>query len=482
MQSQSKPFSEQTANETDYNTSFLFHKGHECKVRVIHNPDATTTGFICFTEKYDGNSTKQSIDAVMKIDLTSLDRLIKKFWNSGTEQPVHGRDYGEFKITTNYISSIVHKNFRLKMGVTHYQNGTVIGYFGNGVTLDLTDLDRIITFYKDDVTIHESGSKSDTEKTEKKVERILGKNPETGYNVIASMGSYGPMLTMARSEKQSENAFAPIKSSLTIETITLEQALQILKYPKILGVHNKENVVLKSGKHSFYVMLGNMGATIPEDVDPDDITLEHALEYFEPNRVSDNKESDNKEKEDTYDASLDEENYLNLLDQFKEYNTGFPDMEDYSITQIQNIKTFLGNARDTDLLGIYIKAVRATSEWFDDVEQDKESALPDLAHVLKPYVAEISKLNGEIHFGMVSGLDQIFFGVKHAGYWRQAYDEPKVGTLITEGFMVAEHGLSTMRMNSFNCHHAAIIAFCEERESAMKKYVKMVVKVLDELK
>lgn len=115
---------------------------------------------------------------------------------------------------------------------------------------------------------------------EKKTTRVLGKNPETGYEVIASMGFHGPMLTMARSEKKSENATAPIKLPLTLEKITLKQALKILKYPMILGLKGKKNVELKTGKHGYYVTCGKNSANIPADVDPDEIDLDVALEYL----------------------------------------------------------------------------------------------------------------------------------------------------------------------------------------------------------
>lgn len=116
--------------------------------------------------------------------------------------------------------------------------------------------------------------------TEKKATRVLGKNPETGYEVTASMGFHGPMLTMPRSEKKSENATAPIKLPHTLEKITLKQALKILKYPMILGLNGKKNVELKTGKHGYYVTCGKNSANIPADVDPDQIDLDVALEYL----------------------------------------------------------------------------------------------------------------------------------------------------------------------------------------------------------
>jgi DNA topoisomerase-1 len=116
--------------------------------------------------------------------------------------------------------------------------------------------------------------------TEKKVQRIVGKHPETGYEIIASIGYHGPILTMARSEKKTENAIVPIKPPYTIENITLKQAIAVLKYPKILGTHEKKFVELKTGKHGYYITFGTASVNIPDDINPDDITLETAIEYL----------------------------------------------------------------------------------------------------------------------------------------------------------------------------------------------------------
>jgi DNA topoisomerase-1 len=129
---------------------------------------------------------------------------------------------------------------------------------------------------------------------EKKMERLLGSHPETGYPITASMGRHGPMLTMARSKKKTDRAIAPIKSPQTIETITLQQAVEILKYPKILGVHEKKNVELKTGSYGFYVTCGKEGANIPAGVDPDDIDLAIALKYL------DDKKNQMQEKHSKY--------------------------------------------------------------------------------------------------------------------------------------------------------------------------------------
>lgn len=124
----------------------------------------------------------------------------------------------------------------------------------------------------------------DTLNEEKKIERIIGKNPETGYDIIASMGAYGPILTMARSEKKTENAIAPIKSPYKLDDITLADALNILKYPKILGEYKRELVELKKGKHGFYVTMGKEGANIEDGIDPNSITFDFAVNILNNRR------------------------------------------------------------------------------------------------------------------------------------------------------------------------------------------------------
>jgi len=129
---------------------------------------------------------------------------------------------------------------------------------------------------------------------EKKIERILGNNPETGYEIVASMGPYGPMLSMARSEKKSEKATAPIRTPYTLDTITLEEALNILKYPKILGIHKRKNVELKKGKHGFYITMGKENTNISDDIEPDNITLQYALD------ILNNKREEKQNRIDSY--------------------------------------------------------------------------------------------------------------------------------------------------------------------------------------
>jgi DNA topoisomerase-1 len=120
---------------------------------------------------------------------------------------------------------------------------------------------------------------------EKKKERVLGTHPEYGTDVVAAMGYYGPMLSYDRvgEGKKKDMVTAPLKKPYKIESVTLKTALEILKYPKLLGDHPKTGkpVELKTGKFGPYVVHGKESANLAEDADPDLLTLEEALQLIE---------------------------------------------------------------------------------------------------------------------------------------------------------------------------------------------------------
>jgi DNA topoisomerase-1 len=189
------------------------------------------------------------------------------------------------------------------------------------------------------------------EKVESKDKRVIGNNPETGYEVIACIGKYGPMLKMARSENKKDIAYAPIKSPYTIEDITLEQALEILKYPKILGTHKKKSVELKKGLYGFYVAMGKDTGTVPKHTDIDKITLKEALKYIQ-------------EKKDSIKTRTDKYLYYKKEND-KEYivNTGkYGDNNKYIMIRDTKKKTtkpiFLPYPNDTPIEKITIKKIK----------------------------------------------------------------------------------------------------------------------------
>ena len=92
-----------------------------------------------------------------------------------------------------------------------------------------------------------------------KYEKILGKYPGSNEDVIATVGKYGPMLKLSDTEYKK----GPIKKPLTLETITLKQAIDILEYPKLLGKIKNSTVMLKCGEFGFYAEVGKKRIQVP---------------------------------------------------------------------------------------------------------------------------------------------------------------------------------------------------------------------------
>lgn len=113
-------------------------------------------------------------------------------------------------------------------------------------------------------------------------ERQLGDDPVSGEPIIARMGKFGPMVQIGKTDDETKKArFAKLRPTQSIETITLEEALDLFKLPRILGTGaDGKDVKASVGKFGPYVQLDKLFVSIPKDKDPYTITLEEALELI----------------------------------------------------------------------------------------------------------------------------------------------------------------------------------------------------------
>lgn len=112
-------------------------------------------------------------------------------------------------------------------------------------------------------------------------ERILGEDPETGKPVSARMGRYGPMVQLGSSTDEEKPRFAKLKASQSIETISLEEALELLKLPYTLGEYNGMEVSVNIGRFGPYVKYGEQFVSIPRGEEISDVDLNRAIEIIE---------------------------------------------------------------------------------------------------------------------------------------------------------------------------------------------------------
>lgn len=124
------------------------------------------------------------------------------------------------------------------------------------------------------------------EKTEHRVgERELGVDPKSGKPVSVKIGRFGPVVQMGTPSDDEKPQFANLTKGQSIETITLEEALELFKLPRTLGELEGQVVKANVGRFGPYVQLGKLFVSIPKGEDPMDITLERAAELIQEKRL-----------------------------------------------------------------------------------------------------------------------------------------------------------------------------------------------------
>lgn len=108
-------------------------------------------------------------------------------------------------------------------------------------------------------------------------ERILGTDPDSGKPIVARIGRFGPMIQIGQAEDEEKPRFASLRPQQSIETITLEEALDLFKLPKSLGTHEGQEVSVNVGRFGPYVKFGEQFVSIPRGEEPLDMELDRAI-------------------------------------------------------------------------------------------------------------------------------------------------------------------------------------------------------------
>jgi DNA topoisomerase-1 len=125
-----------------------------------------------------------------------------------------------------------------------------------------------------------SEAKDKVKKIGSSSDKLLGEN-QAGLQVYTGSGKYGPYVKIQDEEDTKKWKYAPLKDK-DINEVTLEEALEILEYPKTLGKIGKSSVTLNKGQYGLYVKYGDKNISIKDtDVEPNDIDLEYAKQLIE---------------------------------------------------------------------------------------------------------------------------------------------------------------------------------------------------------
>ena len=139
-------------------------------------------------------------------------------------------------------------------------------------------------FYKD----FHPHVKDVAENAEREVgERILGTDPKTGKPVSVRLGRYGAMVQIGTVEDEEKPQFASLGPDQNLETITFEEAMDLFKLPRELGVYEDEKVEVNNGRYGPYVRWGKKFISLPKGKDPLDVEMDEAVVYIKEKQKAD---------------------------------------------------------------------------------------------------------------------------------------------------------------------------------------------------
>uniref|UniRef100_A0AB33IR71 DNA topoisomerase 1 n=1 Tax=Prevotella sp. GTC17253 TaxID=3236793 RepID=A0AB33IR71_9BACT len=112
-------------------------------------------------------------------------------------------------------------------------------------------------------------------------ERELGIDPKSGKPVFVKIGRFGPMVQIGSAEDDEKPRFSQLPTDKSMETITLEEALELFKLPRTVGEYEGTDVVIGSGRFGPYIMHNKKYVSLPKGEDPMTVTLETAVKLIQ---------------------------------------------------------------------------------------------------------------------------------------------------------------------------------------------------------
>ena len=120
-------------------------------------------------------------------------------------------------------------------------------------------------------------------------ERQLGTDPKSGRPVFVKIGRFGPVVQIGSADDAEKPLFAQIPSDKSIETITLEETLDLFKLPRTVGEFEGSPVVIGNGRFGPYILHDKKYTSLPKDTDPMAITLDESIALIREKREQDQK-------------------------------------------------------------------------------------------------------------------------------------------------------------------------------------------------
>lgn len=112
-------------------------------------------------------------------------------------------------------------------------------------------------------------------------EREIGIDPKSGKPVFVKIGRFGPVVQIGSADDAEKPRFAQMPKDKTMDSLTLEEALELFRLPRELGEYEGEKIVIGMGRFGAYVLYNKQYVSLPKDADPLTITLDEAIVLIE---------------------------------------------------------------------------------------------------------------------------------------------------------------------------------------------------------
>ena len=117
-------------------------------------------------------------------------------------------------------------------------------------------------------------------------ERVLGVDPKSGKQVSVKIGRFGPVAQIGSAEDDEKPRFAQLMKGQSLESVTLDEVIELFRLPRTLGDYEGEPVIVGAGRFGNYVMHQKKYISIPANTDPLSITLAEAVQLIKEKRQS----------------------------------------------------------------------------------------------------------------------------------------------------------------------------------------------------
>jgi len=117
-------------------------------------------------------------------------------------------------------------------------------------------------------------------------ERILGNDPKSGRVVKVRLGRFGPIAQIGEPEDEEKSIFVSLAPGQQLESLELEDALELFKLPKSIGTFEDQEVTVNNGRFGPYIKFQDMFVSLPIGEDPMSVELDRAIALIEEKRAA----------------------------------------------------------------------------------------------------------------------------------------------------------------------------------------------------